>query len=171
MSVAGPEKIILVAMTGDRVIGRGNTIPWHLPAELRLFRELTLGHPVIMGRRTFESIGRPLPGRRNLVVSRTLPPAPDEVEVCRSLDEALQRAAPARKVFFIGGAEIYRQALPLADTLRISWIAGRYEGDVLFPEFAPAEWEAVEETAFADFRHAVYRRCGRNGGSVSRGEK
>lgn len=151
------EKIILVAMTEDRLIGRGQAIPWHLPAELRLFRQLTLGHPVIMGRRTFEAIGRPLPGRRNLVVSRTLAPAAD-IEICRSVEEALARTEAADRVFLIGGRGIFQAALAVADTLRISWVSGQYEGDVYFPEYDPQEWQVVEQSDGGAFRHLVYRR-------------
>ena len=153
------EKIILVAMTEERLIGRGGALPWHLPAELRLFRQLTLGHPLIMGRHTFEAIGRPLPGRRNLVVSRTLAPAAG-IEVCRRFEEALARAEEAERVFLIGGRGIFAAALPVADTLRISWVRGRYEGDVYFPEYDPGEWEMVEQHDEGEFRHVVSRRKG-----------
>ncbi len=151
------KKIILVAMTEAQVIGREGAIPWHLPAELRLFRQLTVGHPLLMGRRTFESIGRPLPNRRNLVVSRSLGPAPG-IEICRSFAEALAQAAGAEKLFFIGGRSIYTQALPIADSLRISWIAGDYPGEEHFPAWDRGEWEEMESCQFPDFRHVLYRR-------------
>lgn len=166
MEQPGPEKIILVAMTRDRVIGRGGAMPWHLPAELRFFRELTVGHPVVMGRRTYEAIGRPLPQRRNLVLSRTLPPAPG-IEVCRDFPEALARLVGAAKVFFIGGREIFEEALPVADVLRISWIERKYPGDVFFPDVDWNAWQAVEENAYPQFRHVVYRRVRRESGARS----
>jgi dihydrofolate reductase len=153
----GPEEIvILVAMTAAGVIGRDNTIPWHIPEELRLFRQLTVGHSVLMGRRTFESIGRPLPQRRNLVLSRSLSPAPG-VEICPSFAEALARTA-GEKLFIIGGRRLYAEALPVADALHISWIAGDYPGDVLFPPFSLADWEEVTAVEHPQFRHLFYRR-------------
>ncbi len=151
------EKIVLVAMTEKRVIGRGNTIPWHLPLELDLFRRLTVGNTVVMGRRTFEAIGRPLPQRRNLVVSRTLPAARG-IEACRSLQEALARGKGAEKLFFIGGRDIYAEALLIADLLRISWIFGDYAGDVCFPPVSLSEWEIIESADYPQFRHILYRR-------------
>jgi dihydrofolate reductase len=157
MTTGALEKIILVAMTEDGVIGRGNALPWHLPEELRLFRELTLGHPVIMGRRTLEAIGRPLPERRNLVLSRTLSPAAG-VEICRDFDAALRLAASAAKVFFIGGREVFARALPIADVLRVSWIAGDYPGDVFFPKVDWERWKPVEEVEGTGFRHVAYWR-------------
>lgn len=152
------EKTILVAMTEARVIGRDNHIPWHVPEELHLFRELTMNQAVLMGRRTFESIGRPLPGRRNLVLSRTLPPTPG-VEICRSFAEAVEQAA-GQNLFFIGGRSIYAEALPIADSLRISWIFGDYPGDVLFPALCLDDWQEVEAIEHTQFRHVLY--CRRN---------
>lgn len=157
MNDSDPEKIILVAMTEDRLIGRGNDIPWHLPAELRLFRELTTGHAVVMGRRTFESIGRPLPQRRNLVVSRTLSDAPG-VDICRSLEQALALTGGEEKVFLIGGRQIFCEALPIADRLLISWIKGEYAGDVYFPEIDWSRWQVESEEDYQEFRHLSYRR-------------
>lgn len=141
------EITIVAAMTRRRVIGLRGTIPWHIPGELRLFRELTTGHTVIMGRETFESIGRPLPDRCNIVVSRKMPPAAG-VEICKSLDEALTRAAGiGRRIFVVGGEAIYRLALPLADAMVVSFVQGEYAGDAFFPEFDESAWsvEAVEE--------------------------
>lgn len=159
-----PVKIILVAMTERRVIGREGRIPWHIPEELRLFRELTVGQTVVMGRRTFESIGRPLPDRRNIVLSSTLPPTPGIV-VCSTLRKALaEGAAYGRKIFIIGGRQVYAEALPIADLLRISWIEGDYPGDVFFPPFDLGEWEEVHSQEYPEFRHVLYgrRRAGRS---------
>ncbi len=131
------EKILCAAMTRRLVIGDHGRLPWHLPAELQLFRALTWGHSLIMGRSTFAAIGRPLPGRRNVVLSRSLPSRPGIV-VCRSLEEALAAASTGmEKLFFIGGAQIYRQALPLAATMHISWIHGDFPGEVRFPPSIP----------------------------------
>jgi dihydrofolate reductase len=157
--MANASRIIIVAMTENRVIGRAGTIPWQIPEELRLFRELTYGHTLIMGRRTFESIGRPLPGRRNIVVSSRLPPTPG-VEIRPDLDTALELAESAgeKKIFFIGGADLYAAALPLADLLHISWIKGEYEGDSWFPLFSRGEWIVVSERDYGLFRQVVYHR-------------
>lgn len=156
--MAEQKKTIIVAMTAERVIGRGGTIPWHIAEELRLFRRLTMGHSLIMGRKTFRSIGRPLPGRVNIVVSRTLLPSAGVV-VCSDLVCALQRARrEARDIFFIGGREIYCQALPLADHLSVSWIKRGYAGDCLFPAYDDSRWQAVSEQDYEAFRHVLYRR-------------
>ena len=158
MHSIGMEKRIIVAMTRRRVIGAGEGLPWDLPGELRLFRELTWGHSVVMGRRTFDSIGGPLPGRRNIVLSRSLPPQP-EVFVCRSLGEALKAAGTGHdRVFFIGGAEVYAQALPLADVLHVSWIRRDYQGNTRFPIFTGRDWRVVRVDDRGGFRHVVYRR-------------
>jgi dihydrofolate reductase len=155
------QKIILVAMTEDRLIGREGRIPWHIPEELRLFRELTVGHAVLMGRRTFESIGRPLPERRNIVLSRTLGPTPGVI-VCADLRKGLaEGAAHGSKTFIIGGRQVYLEALPIADFMRISWIPGHYAGDVYFPPFSLSDWEEIDSRDRTGFRHATYRR--RNG--------
>lgn len=155
------EKIVVVAMTADRVIGREGRIPWHLPEELRLFKELTWGETVIMGRLTFESIGRPLPGRRNIVVSRTLPDSPG-IEICPSLDAALECAGKDRggKIFFIGGAELYRRAIEVADTLIVSWVDGVHAGDTFFPEIDFSLWREIECHRHPQFRICTYGRRG-----------
>lgn len=145
-------------MTEQHLIGGDGRIPWQLAEELQLFRELTSGHTLIMGRRTYASIGRPLPDRRIIVVSRRLPAIPG-VEVCADLPAALRLAENADgKIFFAGGVEIYRAALPLADELSISWIRGEYAGDTYFPPFATEDWQVVEERDYGLFRHVRYRR-------------
>lgn len=155
-----PGRIIIVAMTRDRVIGRCGRIPWRLPEDLQLFRELTTGHTVVMGRETFESIGRPLPGRRNLVVSRSLAPR-EGVEICTSFEEALLKVSNIKgKVFFIGGVEIYAKALPVVDTLVVSWVENAYPGDTLFPVYDATEWTAVRTEQYAGFTRVWYRRSG-----------
>jgi dihydrofolate reductase len=153
------SRIIIVAMTESRLIGRKGAIPWQIPEELRLFRDLTIGHTLIMGRRTFQAIGGPLPGRRNIVVSRSLPPAPG-VEIRPDLETALALAEQGgeTKIFFIGGAEIYEAALSLADILHISWIRAEYEGDTWFPPFSEAEWIVDREQDYGLYRHVVYYR-------------
>lgn len=143
--ILNPHVNLIAALARNRVIGRGNTMPWHLPADLKRFRALTLGHPVIMGRRTYESIGRPLPGRDNIVVSRSGFSA-DGVRCAPSLERAVELAG-ARTMFVIGGGEIYRLALPLAARLHLTEIQAEPEGDTWFPEFDRARWREVAREA------------------------
>ena len=133
-------------MGDNRVIGSHGQIPWHLPADFKRFKETTIGSPVIMGRKTFASIGKPLPGRTNIVVTRDPAYAAEGVQVVHSLREAIARAdelasgEATGKVFVLGGGEIYREVLPLAAMLYITKVHGTFEGDVTFPEFNENEW-------------------------------
>jgi len=147
---------IIVAMDEAGVIGRGGGLPWHLPDDLRRFKATTMGHVLIMGRRTLDSIGRALPGRRSIVLTRN--PAfrpPTGVEVAPDLDAALALAADASRAFVIGGASVYRDALPRTQELLVTRVHARVEGDVRFPD---VEWDAWtltdEEFHLADARHA-----------------
>ncbi len=143
-------RLTLIAALGPgRLIGRDGGLPWRLPADLRRFKERTIGHVVVMGRKTFESIGRPLPRRRNLVLSRDPSFAPEGATVVRSLDEALDAAADAEEVFVIGGAAVYAEALARADRLDLTLVEGAFEGDVFFPEFDAADWREVAREAHA----------------------
>lgn len=135
---------LIVAVSADRVIGRDNDLPWRLPADLKRFKQLTMGHPLIMGRRTHESIGRPLPGRQNIVISRNPAFRADGCLAASSLDDALDRAGDAEQVFVIGGAALYEAALPRADLIYRTRVEGEFSGDVWFPEFDEQEWELVE---------------------------
>jgi len=142
------------AMDKHRVIGREGRLPWHLPADLRRFKAITLGHTVIMGRRTFASIGRPLPERRNLVLSRDSAFDAAGVTVCTDLEQAL-RVAGSDPVFVIGGAEVYRSALPRADRLHVTLVDAAVEGDVRFPDYDESAWRLVAaESHPADARNA-----------------
>jgi dihydrofolate reductase len=132
---------LIAAMARNRVIGRDNTLPWHLPEDLRHFKATTLGKPVIMGRKTWESLGRPLPGRRNIVVSRNANYMPTGGERADSLENAIAVCSGVEEAFVIGGAELYRQALPLAGRIYLTEIALEVEGDASFPEISAAEWE------------------------------
>jgi dihydrofolate reductase len=137
---------LVAAVARNGVIGAGNALPWHLPEDLRHFRSLTTGHAIIMGRRTFESIGRALPGRQNIVVtSRPLGAA--DVTAARSLDDALAAVAMPAPAFCIGGGLLYRAALPLADALYLTEIDRDFAGDAWFPAFDRHEWREVERTA------------------------
>jgi dihydrofolate reductase len=138
---------LVAALARNRVIGIGNRLPWRLPEDLERFKALTMGAPVIMGRRTHESIGRPLPGRRNIVVTRQRGASWAGCVVAHSLDEALAAAAAAAEAFVIGGAELYAQALPRAGRLYLTLIDAEYPGDAWFPELDPAGWREIERAA------------------------
>jgi len=133
-------------MASNRVIGKNNALPWHLPADLKRFKALTTGHPVVMGRKTYESIGKPLPNRRNLVITRNAHYAAPGCEVVHSLDAALAACRGAPEIFIIGGAELYRESLPRAQRLEFTEIHADFEGDAVFPGFCAAHWrEAARE--------------------------
>ncbi len=145
-----PQVIIIAAVASNRAIGLNNQLLWRLPEDLKRFKALTLGHPILMGRKTFESLGRPLPGRRNVVVSRNPDWQAQGADVFPALDVALSACADAEKVFVIGGAEIYRQALPLADVLDLTEVADAPQGDVFFPELVSGEWQEASREAHED---------------------
>jgi dihydrofolate reductase len=127
---------LIAALSENRVIGRENRLPWSLPEDLQRFRELTTGHPVILGRKTYESIGRVLPKRQNIIITRNRDYRISGAEVVGSLDEAIARAdASSGEIFIIGGAEIYQQALPRADRLYLTLVHAEVEGDAFFPEW------------------------------------
>ncbi len=139
---------LIAAMAENRVIGSKGVIPWHLPADLRHFRELTTGHPVIMGRTTFASIGHPLPDRRCIVLSRNPTFRPDGVEVFPSMEEALATCTGAEEVFIGGGGEVYRAVLHLADRIYLTIVHREYEGDTLLPAIPP-EFKEIEREEVA----------------------
>ena len=145
---------IIVAVAENGVIGTNNALPWRLPDDLKRFKALSLGKPVVMGRRTFDSIGRPLPGRTNIVVSRQPGLAIEGALVAQSLDAALAAASGAPEIAVIGGAKIFRQVLPRTATIHLTRVHARIDGDVFFPDLDPAKWRetAVEHHA-ADERH------------------
>lgn len=131
---------IIAAMARHRVIGIRNTLPWHLPEDLQHFKRLTMGHHIIMGRKTYESIGRPLPGRTTVIVTRDAGFAQAGCLVAASLEQALALCEGDAEVFFVGGAQIYAQALTLADRLYLTEIDAEYEGDAWFPAFDRGQW-------------------------------
>jgi dihydrofolate reductase len=138
------SKIILIAAVArNGTIGRGNALLVRLPEDLKRFKRLTLGHPVIMGRKTYESIGRPLPGRRNIVITRNAAWQADGIETAHSLAEALARTAEAPQVFVIGGGEIYAQALPRADVLELTELDREFEGDTFFPAWPRERFDEI----------------------------
>jgi dihydrofolate reductase len=147
---------IIVAMDEDGVIGRAGSLPWHLPDDLRRFKATTMGHVLVMGRRTLDSIGRALPGRRSVVLTRNRAfRPPDGVEVAPDFDSALALVAEASQVFVVGGASLYREALPRAQQLLVTRIHARVAGDVRFPAVSWDDWTLVEEERHpADAHHA-----------------
>lgn len=135
------EIILIVAMTAKLVIGKDNTIPWHIPGEQQFFKRVTMGHPLVMGRKTYESIGRPLPGRTNIIITRQQDYGVPGATVVSSFEEALDQCQGAEKVFIIGGSWPFREGLKLADTLLLTVIDEDIEGDTFFPEFSEEEFE------------------------------
>jgi len=144
-------KISLIwAMADDWVIGIENGLPWKLPADMKWFRENTLGKPILMGRKTFESFGaRPLPGRTNIIVTRDPDYRAEGAVVAHSVAEALAAAGDAEEVMVIGGASFYEQMLPRADRLYMTLVHGKFEGDAWFPPFAADKWREVQRLDFA----------------------
>ncbi|HEV7431748.1 MAG TPA: dihydrofolate reductase [Steroidobacteraceae bacterium] len=147
---------IIAALADNNVIGRAGTLPWHLPDDLRRFKSLTMGRPILMGRRTFESIGRALPGRRNLVLTRSAQPFPPGVEPVASLRLALEECAKDSELCVIGGADIYRQTLPRADRLELTRVHAVVDGDVAFPEIDPGQWREVSRVEHPDDERHAY---------------
>jgi dihydrofolate reductase len=139
-----PNVYLVAAVAANGVIGRRGQLPWHLPEDLRYFKRLTLGHPIIMGRRTWESVGRPLPGRENIVVSRTAGYEAPGAAVASSLDAALALCAGEPVVFVIGGEQLFAEALPLAAGLVLTEIHRDYEGDTRFPAYDRSRWRETQ---------------------------
>ena len=156
--------ILLAAMTNDRLIGSGGKIPWHETEDLRFFKQTTMGHAIIMGRKTFDSIERALPGRRNIVITRNKGLTADGMEVVHSLEDALSlcRKGAVEKAFVIGGGEIYIAALPIAHEMMITFVEqGGLSGDTYFPEWDPAEWETASDKSVSGLRFVTYQRAGK----------
>ena len=142
-------------MARNRVIGRDNALPWRLPADLAHFKKVTMGHPIVMGRKTCESIGRPLPGRMNIVVTRNREYKAPGCIVVPSLDAAWRAAGDATEVCVIGGTSLFTEALPVADVIHLSEVEAEVEGDTYFPEFDRSQWIETEIARQpADERHA-----------------
>jgi dihydrofolate reductase len=144
---------LIAAMDNNRLIGRDNSLPWRLSADLKRFKALTMGHTLIMGRKTYESIGRPLPGRKTVIITRNEAYAVDGVDVAHSLDDAVVRAAAAHEAdeaFIAGGAEIYQHALPRADRMHLTLIDASFDGDTFFPAIDDDEWTEVERVRHDD---------------------
>jgi dihydrofolate reductase len=160
------EIVIIAAVARNRVIGKDNRLLWNIPEDMAHFKALTAGHTVVMGRKTWESLPprfRPLPGRRNIVISRQTGYATPGAELADSLENALKLASTATTVFIIGGEQIYRQAMAVADRLEITEVDLEPEGDAWFPEIAAVNWEKATKTEGAGFAFVTYRKragCG-----------
>jgi dihydrofolate reductase len=140
---------LVVAVAENDVIGRGNQLPWHLPADLRHFKSMTLGKPVLMGRKTYESIGKALPGRTNIVLSRSTEFSPGDCIVVGSLEDARAAAGAQSAIMVIGGAEIYRRCLALASRIHLTLIHARVDGDTVFAGWRDPEWTEVSRRRHA----------------------
>lgn len=157
---------LIWAMDKNRVIGSNNQLPWHLPEDLKYFKRVTMGCPIVMGRKTFDSIGRVLPGRENVIMTRDIDYVKEGCKIVHSLDELLQYSKGKKEeVFVIGGAEIFKETLPFADKLYITVIQHEFPGDTFFPSFSLNEWELVSSEAGLkneqnpyDYDFLVYRR-------------
>ncbi len=134
---------VIAAVADDNVIGADNALLWHITEDMKMFRRVTSGHPVVMGRKTFESLGRPLPNRTNVVITRNPDFRADGVCTAGSLEEAVGMFPPEEEIFVIGGGEIYRQAMPLADRFYLTRVHAEYKGDTCFPDRDPADWTLV----------------------------
>lgn len=146
---------LIVAAAENNAIGKGNGMPWHLPNDFKYFKEKTLNHSVVMGRKTFESIGKPLPERRNIVMTKNTNYLHEEVDVANNIDELLLYCRDEREIFIIGGAEIYKQTLPLAHKVLLTRVHTTVDGDAFFPELPANEWKLISaEKHEKDDRHA-----------------
>jgi dihydrofolate reductase len=152
-------RITLIAAVGrNRVIGLGGQIPWHLGEDLAHFKATTMGHPLVMGRATFDAIGRPLPGRRTIVITRSRAWQHADIEVAHSFPDALALAGPADEVFVAGGGQVYAEALPWAHRMVLTEVDATPEGDTHFPEWDHREWAEVERSPHDGFDIVVYER-------------
>jgi dihydrofolate reductase len=151
----GSRVSLIVAMAKNRVIGADNKIPWHLPSELKLFKSLTMGHHIVMGRRTYESINRLLPGRTTVIVTRQRDYAVPGAIVAHSVQEAVEACRGDEEIFVIGGADLFRETLPIVDRIYLTIVDAEPEGDTFMPEFDMSEWsETSAQSVRADDKHA-----------------
>lgn len=134
---------IIVACDENNLIGDDNKLPWHLPADLKYFKQVTLGKPIIMGRNTYESIGKPLPGRTNIIVTRQIDYPQGDYFVAHDVDQALDAAGDVDEVMIIGGAKIYTEFLPMANTLYMTKVKAEFSGDTHFPQLNPEQWQEI----------------------------
>jgi len=160
--------IIIAAIAKNNALGKNNQLIWHLPADLKRFKSITLGQTVVMGRKTFESLGKPLPNRKNIVITRNRNFKKEGVTTVNSLEEALAMSKENENIYILGGAEIYLQALPLADLLDLTLVHEHFEADTFFPVIDQKEWEEIkredykkdDKNAF-DYSFVSYKKSGR----------
>jgi len=156
---------IITAMDDNRLIGKENGLPWKIPADLQFFKKVTMSKPIIMGRKTFESIGRPLPGRKNIIITRDQSFKAEGCDVVFSLESAVEAVSNVDEAMVIGGANIYQQFMPKADRLYLTKVSGEFEGDAWFPEINFSEWDlsekedhAADEKNETDYSFQVFER-------------
>ncbi len=145
---------MIAAMANDRIIGKDNQMPWHLPADFAWFKRCTLGKPVVMGRKTYESIGRPLPGRQNIVISRDSSLLIEGVDVVTSIEAAIEKAGEVDEVMIIGGGSVYQACLPKSERLYVTHIDADLDGDTQFPDWGEGWQEIAQESYSADEKNA-----------------
>lgn len=149
-----PQISIIVAIDENKAIGKDNQLLWHLPNDLKFFKKTTSGHPIIMGRKTYDSIGKPLPNRKNIVITRNKDLKIEGAEIYTSLAEALKDLEEENEVFVIGGAEIYNQALPLSDKIYLTQVHHKFDADTYLNSLNLSDWEVTEkEDHFKDEKH------------------
>jgi dihydrofolate reductase len=151
-----PRVSLIVAMARNRVIGVNNTLPWHLPADLKHFKALTMGHHIVMGRKTYESIGKPLPGRTSVVVTRNAGYVQPGVIVANSLEAAISACGVDEEIFVIGGAELYRQAIKFADRIYLTEIAADIPGDAHFTDLDSKSWQETGRASHSPDEKNLY---------------
>lgn len=150
-----PRITLIVAAAENNAIGKNNQMPWHLPNDFKYFKSNTIDHTIVMGRKTFESIGRGLPQRRNLVLTTDLTFNADDIDIATNIQEMLRSCRDEKEIFIIGGAQIYKQTLPLADKVLLTRVHTHLDGDAFFPELPAAQWKLISQEAHpADDRHA-----------------
>jgi len=152
------EIIMIAALTKDRVIGKNNTLIWHIPEDMKLFKNYTQNNTVIMGRKTYDSMGKALPNRNNIVLTKSDLNLED-ADVCHSVEESLEKAKSYGKdIFVIGGGNIYSQFLDRSNKLYLSWVKQTYDGDAYFPEFNQNNWNIVRKEDYEQFEFIEYER-------------
>ena len=148
---------LIVAMASNRVIGLNNQMPWHLSADLKKFKKITMGSPILMGRKTYESIGRPLPGRTNIIISRNPDYRQDGCVVVNTIESALKTGGKnAAELFIIGGSDLYKATLPIADSIYLTLINKAFNGDTFFPDFDMQDWAEAERDDINDDPDAAF---------------
>ena len=150
---------LIVAKSENNIIGNKGRIPWYIPNDIKRFKEITMGKPILMGRKTFESIGHPLPGRTNIIISRNKAYSPSGCQVYSSIDQALKEHENTAEIMVIGGSGIYKALLPLTDRIYLTQINSTFEGDVFFPEMKNSQWREVANLRVIDDKTVSFEYC------------